>query len=396
MSFIAGPRQVGKTTLAQIHLKQVRQEKNYYNWDTITVRKRFARNSLFFLENIPQPPPPAGPAGKPGYWVVFDEFHKHPKWKELLKGYFDEFGHFIRFVVCGSARLDMFRRSGESLLGRYFPFKMLPLGPKDLVEGKKFSFRSLWRPDRNPDFTVPSGEFIEAAENLYRLTGFPEPFLAGRKDFYRRWQNEHLSLQTTEEIRDLSRISDIVRLQNMVFLLPERVGSILSLNNLAQTLSCAHGTISTWLDAIEQVYLIFRLPPYIKKLSRLIRKEKKAYFWDWGMLDEGGKLFENFLAVQLMRTVSAWSELGWGKFNLYFVRTKDGREADFLVTMDEKPLILVEAKISETAVDPSLVYFKERLETPYAFQVVHTRDLLRQAAPGVFVIDVFRFLMLLV
>ena len=396
MSFISGPRQVGKTTLALLFLEKMGQGEHYYNWDTLGVRGDFARNPLFFLERIPEPPPPPMAGGEPRYLVVFDEFHKHPRWKELLKSYYDEFGHFIRFVVCGSARLDVYRKGGESLLGRYFPFKMFPLGPKDVVKGEKFDREKAWVPGERVELTQPPPEFKEAVFALYRLTGFPEPFLEGREDFYRRWRGEHLSLLTTEEVRDLSRISDLMRLQTLALLLPERVGSLLSLNNLAKTLSVAHATVSTWLDAMEQVYLVFRVPPYSARLSRAVRKEKKLYFWDWGVIEEPGKRFENFIAVQLNRAVSAWTEWGKGAFSLFFLRTKEGKEVDFLVTRDGKPAMLVETKVSDASLDKNLLYFKDTLEVDLTFQVVLEGDYMRQAAPGVFVTDAARFMTLMV
>ncbi|RLB07272.1 MAG: hypothetical protein DRG59_06635 [Deltaproteobacteria bacterium] len=396
MSFVYGPRQIGKTTLALLTLQKVGQEHNYYNWDTIGVKRRFAQNPLFFLENIPEPAPPTGLPGKPKYSVVFDEFHKHSKWKEILKGYFDEFGSFVRFIVCGSARLDIFRKSGESLLGRYFPFKMLPLGPKDITEGESFERSKTWNPTQSPELIEVSREFKGVVQNLYHLTGFPEPFLVGRRDFYTRWKDEHLSLLTREEVRDLSRISDLVRLQTLVFLLPERIGSILSLNKLAKILSCAQSTVKTWLDALEQVFLIFRIPPFTGKLSRTIKKEQKVYFWDWGIVEDEAKRFENFLAVQLYRTVSAWTEWGWGSFGLFFIRTKDGKETDFLITQNQTPIILIEAKLSDTRPDSSLLYFKNRLSAKLAFQVTLEETQLRQISPGIFIIDVYRFLNLMV
>ncbi len=395
MSFLSGPRQVGKTTLALLHLERLGQREHYYNWDTVTVRREFARNPLFFLERIPEAPPPPGVRGEPKYWVVFDEFHKHPRWKELMKGFYDEFGHFIRFVVCGSARLDIYRRGGESLLGRYFLFRMYPLGPRDVVEGEAFSFSRAWVSGETLEISRPSREFREAVHALYELTGFPEPFFMGREDFYRRWRDEHFSLLTTEEVRDLTRISDVVRLQTLAFLLPERMGSLLSIHNLAQTLSVAHNTVATWLDAMEQVFLIFRVPPYTARLSRAIRKGRKVFFWDWGMMEDPGKRFENFLAVQLNRAVSAWTEWGKGSFSLHFLRTKDGREVDFLITRDRKPLILVEAKLADTNPDKNLLYFKKALGVDLAFQVVLKDDHLKQHAPGLFVTDIHRFLNLL-
>ena len=396
MSFIAGPRQVGKTTLVQAHLKHLHQEDLYYNWDTVTTKRKFSETPLFFLENIAEPVPPPGPAAAARFWVVLDEFHKHPDWKGLVKGYYDEFGHFIRFVMCGSARLDFLRRSGESLLGRYFLFKMYPLGPGDVLDVQDFEPLSAWIPGKEIPFAAPDAAFVEAVKNLVSLTGFPEPFYAGKREFYQRWLDAHIGLLTREEVRDLSRITDISRLQLLVSLLPERVGAPLSINRLTTVLKCAHSTVTNWLQALAQVYLIFFVPPYASSLARSIKKEQKVYFWDWGIHSDDGKRFENFMAVQLMKAVSAWNECGLGRFSLHYVRTKDGRETDFLITNDETPVLLVEAKISNEHLDKNVPYFKEKTGAALAFQVVQEADgLLRQKAPSVFVMDVNRFLMLL-
>jgi uncharacterized protein len=396
MSFIAGPRQVGKTTLVQRHLRHIHQEGLYYNWDTVTTKRRFSETRLFFLENIPEPVPAPDHSIMPRFWVTLDEFHKHPDWKEVLKGYYDEFGHFIRFVVCGSARLDFFRRSGESLLGRYFLFRMHPMGPRDVLTTEGFDVRSAWIPGEKIPMVDPDAAFREAACQLLSLTGFPEPFFAGKKEFYRRWQDAHISLLTSEEVRDLSKISDISGIQLLASLLPERVGAPLSINALAMTLKCAHSTVKNWLQALAQVYLIFFVPPYASSLARSIKKGQKVYFWDWGIHRDQGKRLENFLAVQLMKAISAWNECGLGRFSLFYVKTKDGRETDFLVTNEEKPVLLVEAKTSDEHLDKNLVYFKEKTGATLAFQVVMGADgLLKQKAPSVFLIDVHRFLMLL-
>ena len=131
------------------------------------------------------------------------------------------------------------------------------------------------------------------------------------KGYYDEWKNNHISLITNEDVRDLSRIVNIQKLQTLVFLLPERVGSPLSLNNLRNTLACAHGSVQNWLEALKKVYLVFDVAPYVARLTRSVLKEQKYYFWDWGLLEDQGKRFENFVAVQLQRAVSAWTE--WEK-----------------------------------------------------------------------------------
>ena len=396
MSFICGPRQIGKTTLVQNHLEQIKQNENYHNWDSLSLRQRFASNPLFFIENITIPLSFGNKvSAQERQWIVFDEIHKYPQWKNILKGYYDELKTNINFVIIGSARLDYFRQSGDSLVGRYFLFKMNPLHPHDLT-GLRLNRDTAWHPkSASIPFDDSDKAFQEATAQLLELTGFPEPLSVGTKDFYERWKNNHISLITGEEPRDLSQISNIQKLQTLVFLLPERVGSPVSLNNLKNILGCAHASVQNWLEALKKVCLIFSLAPYAARLSRSVRKEQKYYFWDWGLLEEPGKKFENFIAVQLQRAVSAWNEWGKGDFNLMYVRTKDGREVDFVVTERDKPYILVESKKNDKNLAPNLKYFKSRIQAPLAFQVVETQGHLKQVDKGIFIIGLDRFLQIL-
>ncbi len=397
MSFICGPRQIGKTTLIQRHLHSFDQEANYFNWDSISVRREFARNPLFFIENLPLDlgsKPQVPWTQRP--WVAFDEIHKYPQWKNLLKGYYDEWKNSIRFVITGSARLDFFRRSGDSLVGRYFLFRMNPLHPHDL-NPRGFRPETAWHPRRGiPIFDRVSSSFSDSARLLLELCGFPEPLTVGTKEFYRRWKDNHISLITGEDLRDLTRISSFQKLQTLLFLLPERVGSPLSLNNLKDTLQCAHATVQSWLEALEKVFLLFSLSPFAGKLKRSVIKEKKYYFWDWGIHDDSGKRFENFLAVQLQRAVFAWNEWGKGEYRLMYVRTKDGRELDFVVVDQNRPILLVECRWGDKNLSPSVIYFKDRLGAPLAIQVTGLAGELRQYQRGLFVCGYDRFLSLLV
>jgi predicted AAA+ superfamily ATPase len=396
MSFICGPRQIGKTTLAQSHLELVKQRENYHNWDSLSLRQKFASNPSFFIENISLPLPPERRLGVgERQWIVFDEIHKYPQWKNILKGYYDEWKNSMNFVITGSARLDYLRQSGDSLVGRYFLFKMNPLNPHDMT-GYILNRDSAWHPKSLLiPFDEPDKAFQEATTQLYDLTGFPEPLIIGTKDFYERWKNNHISLITSEDIRDLSKITNIQKLQTLVFLLPERIGSPLSLNNMKIVLRCAHASVQNWLEALKKVYLVFDIAPYSKRLTRSILKERKYYFWDWGLLEDSGKRFENFVAVQLQRAVSAWSEWGKGDFQLMYIRTKDGREVDFLVSERDKPYLLIECKRGDKNLAPNLRYFKNRIRVPIALQVIETQGYLKQIDRGSFIIGLDRFLKLL-
>lgn len=389
MAFIAGPRQVGKTTLVQNFLQSKGFPSLYYNWDTPSVRRRFAENPEFFVEDLP---------GKNHPWIVLDEIHKYPKWKNILKGYYDQWRDTLRFIVTGSARLDLFRRSGDSLVGRYFLYRMLPLGLSDLMHfpNAPYDPHRAWSPEKGPpSFDGASSESQEAVDTLLRLNGFPEPFFAGNDDFCHRWRENHVSLILSEDLRDLTRIGHLKKLETLLYLLPPRVGSPLSLNSLRQTLDCAHASVVNWLEALKLVYLLFSLPPWSQRLARSVVKEEKFYFWDWGMVTEPGSRFENFIAGALMRAVAAWNEWGRGTYTLYYVRTKEGREVDFAVADRKKVWLLVEAKLSEKNLDANLPVLQQKVGNPLAFQVVNESGHLQQKGKNLYVIGADRFLPLL-
>jgi len=387
MAFIAGPRQVGKTTAIQRFLAHRGQGRLLYNWDTPTVKRRFAANPGFFVEDLPQE------QDRP--WVAFDEIHKYPKWKNLLKGYYDEWRQRIRFVVTGSARLELFQRSGDSLVGRYFLFHMLPLGVREVV-GEKAREAPSWSPDApSPIIPTASPEVGRALEGLLNLTGFPEPLAVGTQNFCRRWRDNHTSLIVGEDLRDLTKIVQVRKLETLLYLLPERVGSPLSLNALRAPLEVAHGSIRSWLEALKAVYVVFSIPPWTARLARAVRKEQKYYFWDWGMVTASGPRFENFLAVQLQRAIAAWNEQGLGPFHLHYLRTKDGAEADFAIGDRSQVRLLVEAKETDTVLGPTLATLQAKVQAPLAIQVVNRTGVCVQKGRGLYVMGADRFLMLL-
>ena len=387
MSFICGPRQIGKTTAVQRFLAEQGQRHLYYNWDTPTVKKRYATNPLFFVEDLPPE--------RPQVWVALDEIHKYPKWKNLLKGYYDEWRQKIRFIVTGSARLDLFRNSGDSLVGRYFLFRLLPLGIREVVPGLSSKSEECV-PDEDIRAIPPAASAVsEAVESLLHCTGYPEPFAVGKEAFCTRWRENHVSLILQEDLRDLTKIVQVRKLETLLYLLPDRVGSPVSLNALRQPLESAHGTIRSWLEALKVVYLIFSIPPWTARLSRSVLKEEKVYFWDWGMVADPGARFENFIAVQLQRAIASWNERGRGPFKLHFLRTKDGQEVDFAIADRNRVWLLVEAKESQTLLAKSVASLQEKVQATLAIQVINKKGICEQKGKGRYVMGADRFLSLL-
>lgn len=340
MIFVSGPRQVGKTTL----LKQLARGAPgpILNWDNLRDRAMLSKTPYALFESEPN--------------VYLDEIHKYPRWKNLLKGAFDSFGDRCKITVTGSARLDVYRRGGDSLVGRYLLFHLHP-----------FTLGEMLRPGRVPaelsieEILAPNmnglTEASHAWDALERYGGFPEPLFAQSDRRTRQWRSMRHERLVREDIRDMTRIRELALMEQMVMLLPERCGNPLSLNQLRTTLEVSHDSVRTWLSTLEQFYYVYFVPPYAKSISRAIKKERKLYLWDWSEVPDEGVRFENMVASHLLRWTTSWREMGYGNYELNFVRNKDGEEVDFLVVKDRRPWLLIEAKVSDTRPAPTLLKF---------------------------------------
>jgi predicted AAA+ superfamily ATPase len=319
MIFLSGPRQIGKTTFVLAKLESLGQKHFYFNWDDPYVRHEYRRNPHFLKAKIA--------AEKQNPLIAFDEIHKHKQWKNILKGLYDIHRDQAEFIITGSARLDYFRQSGDSLVGRYFSYRMLPLGLSEamgemrliinddtLFSDQKVETELLARLD-----DVPSRAAKEVLEQMMVFGGFPEPFLKASSRFSNKWRRDYKSLLLYEDLRDLSRIQDIKGVEQLLLMLPERVGSPLSINSLREDLQVNHRTVSNWVEALKKIYLIFSILPWSRHISKAIKREPKVYFYDWTLVSVGAKRLENMAAVSLLRMVCRWNELGLGDFDLRYV-----------------------------------------------------------------------------
>lgn len=328
MVFLSGPRQCGKTTLA---LKIAGQDKSrYLNWDSDS-----GRASILDRE-FPR---------KPGI-LVLDEVHKFARWRNLLKGLFDLRRDELQILVTGSARLDFYRRGGDSLQGRYHLIRMHPLSFSELGHQKQ-----------------------ETLDSLYRLGGFPEPFLSQSEEQARRWSREYRSRLIREELVDLEKVSDITLVEELVARLPDLVGSPLSINNLREDLNLAHQTVARWLEILERLFSIFRVYPFGAPRLKALKKESKHYHWDWNLVMDPVPRFENFIACHLRKFCDIKEDSEGFEMELRVYRDREQREVDFVVLQDRKPIEFVECKISAQGADSSLRYLRAKFPMVSATQV---------------------------
>ena len=348
MRFIAGPRQTGKTTIAKLFLRSqgASAASLYYNWDNRKIRDAYIENNHFFAADIYNVPPDKD--GK--RWLCMDEIHKYPGWKNILKDFFDSYGEEVKFIITGSARLDMMRQSGDSLSGRYFNFR---LNPVSLLEfsGADFAIPPADASDMIRDKLDSPRYLQDELLALLEFSGFPEPLGTGTKLFQRRWKSAYLDTLVREDLRDLTELKNIEKTAQLMHLLPPRIASPLSINALAEDLQVSYATAANYLFALELGYLIFRISPYHEKIARSLKKGKKAYFYDWTRAGNPVSCFENYIAVELKSRINLWEDAGYGMFELNYIRNRDGRETDFLIVRDQSPWLLVEVKLKRSAID---------------------------------------------
>ncbi len=323
MVFIGGPRQTGKTSLAKHFLKNFHQDSKtwYMNWDDLEDRQLIMKETF--------------PAGKG--LLVLDEIHKYSDWRRMVKGLYDKRGEELNILVTGSARLDYYRRGGDSLQGRYHYYHMFPFTLSELD---------------GPPFTT--------LKDLFKYGGFPEPFLKASEKESRRWSREYRFHMVREDLRDLEQVLRIDAIEKMVYRLPELVGSPLSLNALREDLQVSHQSVSRWIIMLENLYMIFRIYPFGAPKIRAVKKEAKHYHIDWALIEDEDSRFENMVACHLLKWCFFIQDTQGYHMELRYFRDVDMREVDFVILKDGDPIHFIECKVSGKDVNPALRYLKQR------------------------------------
>jgi predicted AAA+ superfamily ATPase len=372
MVFVGGPRQVGKTTFAVNIVANKYKNHTYYNWDNREDRKKILRSVWPGNADL----------------IILDEIHKYKNWKNLIKGEYDKLKSKYKFLITGSARLDIYRKGGDSLQGRYHYYRLHPFSLAEFlgIRNKIEIFKAIVPLEDSCD---------EELEALFKFGGFPEPLLKGSARFLRRWHNEKVERMFRDDIRDIEQIRDLGSMKLLSDILPDKVGSLLSINSIREDLEVSHRAVTHWLNILETFYYHFRIYPFARKKIRSIKKDPKLYLWDWSEIEVPAIRFENMVASHLLKLCHLLYDYEGYRAELFFLRNVDKKEVDFLVTIDRKPWFAVETKLSFKGVERSIKYFRERLNIPHVYQVVKESGI-NLFINGVFVVSADRFLAALV
>ncbi len=365
MAFISGPRQVGKTTMA-LHLAKKFSSHLYCNWDDFDFRKKWAKSPSRIMSSLSEKG-----------CLILDEIHKAPHWKNAIKGLYDLHHKQNYIIVTGSAKLDTYKRGGDSLMGRYFHFRLHPYSLGELHSPQKIKTpHSLKVILKNPNVHSEKN-LINLQQNLIRYSGFPQPYGKQTTRHLLMWQKSRLDQIVHEDLRDLTRIQELSQIDLLIALLPERVGSLLSLKSLAEDLEVSQPTIKTWLGQLEKVFFHYSIRPFSKNQARAIKKTPKIYLWDWSLLKNQGKLLENFTSSHLLKAIDYWNQLGYGNFSLHYYQDKEKREVDFILNKDNMPWLALEVKNSELEPASNLKYFIKKWPSIIGVQLIEKPNFYR-------------------
>lgn len=368
MAFVSGPRQVGKTTFAK-QLAPLVDQFEYLNWDETEFRRLWTKspNSLkdrfdFARRNEKR-------------LVVLDEIHKGKGWKQKLKGVYDHLGEDLQILVTGSAKLNVFKKGSDSLMGRYLNFRLHPLSYGELL-GDEPADPESWMKGlfKEPKVDLNSSPL----KSLLNLSGFPEPYFSGDAKILNIWRRSRVEKIVREDLRDLSRLPELSQVEVLVSLLPTKIGNPLSVQSLREDLEVSHNTVVRWLSYLQELFYFFELRPWTKSVVRTLKKEPKIYLYDWTECENKGVQFENMLAVHLQKACHFWTDTGEGNFQLFYLRNKEKQEIDFLIVRDKQPWLAIEAKMSDTHVDQKAIEkLTGRMNCPFV-QVVFQDGIYRK------------------
>ncbi len=349
MVFVPGPRQVGKTTTCR-EIADV-----YLDWDNEDHREIILQGpgAIFNYAELSM-------LSRQPRVLVFDELHKYSRWKQLLKGFYDTYPDVARIIVTGSSRLDVYRRGGDSLMGRYFLYHMHPLSVGELVKNP-LSIDLLHEPKETDERNWGS---------LWTFGGFPEPFINHDEQFSRRWNELRRKQLFREDVRDLTRIQELGQLETLGRVLGERSGGQIVYANLSRMIRVSENTVRNWIETLCSLHYGFLVRPWYRNIDKALRKEPKWFLRDWSGIHDPGSKGETYIACHLLKAVEGWTDLGFGTFELRYVRDKQKREVDFLIIRDDEPWILIEVKQAETKLSPLLGYFQRQCKCAHALQVV--------------------------
>lgn len=313
---IIGPRQIGKTTLAK-QIKEKHSNSVYLDLELPSDFQKLNQAELFLDELRNK-------------LVIIDEIHHRPELFPILRGLIDKQRKPGRFLILGSASPDLIRKSSESLAGRIIYHELTSI--------------------LNPELNSPTKQ----TDLLWVRGGFPESFLAANEEMSLKWRNAFIQSLLERDIPGFGIKIHATQLKRFWMMLSHIHGTIWNASRLAASLGISPPTAKTYLDLLQDTFLIHQLQPYFTNMKKRLIKSPKIYVRDSGLLHSmlslknkeellghpsAGFSWEGFVVEQISGYLSE-------KFGKYFYRTSAGAEVDLVITRGNKVVLCIEIKLS--------------------------------------------------
>jgi predicted AAA+ superfamily ATPase len=344
---LQGPRQCGKSTLAQSIAKRL--DAKVLTFDDPGMLRFASEDPSGFLDTV------AWVDGKAYQKVVLDEIQHVPELFLAIKAAVDRNRLPGRFLLTGSANVLTLPRLSESLAGRMEILDLYPFSQGEL-EGHRDGFvETLFQDDFKPEKWEPDSDLIP---RMVR-GGFPEPALKRSGARLRSWFTSYARTLNERDVRDLANIERAPQLHRMLSLIAHRVASPLNKSGLASDTGVPFSTLERYFELLRSVFFVHLVPPWWTSASARLVRSPKAYVLDTGLLcallqlDEGGlsanrdalgPVLENFVAGELLKQCR-WSQ---AKRDLCYLRTARQYEVDFVIEEPSGSVVGVEVKAAAT------------------------------------------------
>lgn len=316
---ILGPRQVGKTTLAKIFLKELEKETIYLDLERPSDFQKLAEPELFLRTNQDK-------------CVVIDEVQLMPQLFPLIRALVDEHRIPLRFVLLGSASPDIIRDSSESLAGRISYIQLHPFSRFEI-----------------PETPIQKHHF---------LGGFPLSILAKSEKQSLRWLDDFINTYITRDLPILGMPANPVMTRRLWEMLAWQNGSLLNASSLGKSLGITNHTVNTYMDFLEGAFMIHRIKPFYVNMKKRIVKTPKIYISDTGILHRllGLESFDSLFGSPMLG--GSWEAFVINQImaekpkniDLFFYRTHAGTEVDIVLTKAQQPVASLEVKFTSTPV----------------------------------------------
>ncbi|RLD53748.1 MAG: ATPase [Bacteroidetes bacterium] len=315
---IIGPRQVGKTTIAQEITKNINKESIYIDLENPRDLAKLQDPILYFEDNIDK-------------CIILDEIQNTPHLFPILRSMVDMKREPSRFIILGSASPELIRGSSESLAGR---IAYIELSPFNLTEVYK--------------------ERIQ--DRLWLRGGYPNAFLSPKAKFVEQWHYNYLKTYVERDLPNLGLSVDKNTLIKLFQMLSHIHADIINYSNLSKSLSLSVNTIKKYISFFESAFLVRLLQPFHTNIKKRLTKSPKLYIRDSGILhylqniNEKEDLYGNPLIGNSWEgfVIEQIIEILPDKFQVYFYRTQNGAECDLVIAKSQKPIVSIEIKYSSS------------------------------------------------